>query len=139
MQALLTKDSLKKMLVDATPEMRERIIGRALVVLFNHQTAAEQNSNTTNVDNGVGFASNDANSGSKTAKYFLRHNSLAQWQVEMWMRPGKAGYPRICKYHAQLNEAAKAKAAAKQPEQEAADPLVLLQTRYNNFVARQQQ
>jgi hypothetical protein len=110
MPAIVTKQSLNAMLNLATPEKRIQIVGRALVALFERQTQAEQNANTTDNLNGVGFASSDARSGSLTAKSFLKNKTLAAWQLERWMAPQKDGFPRICKYVKQLNAIAEAKA-----------------------------
>ena len=112
MAAIVTKQSLTKMLEDASQPKRALIIGRALVVLFNNQTASEQSSNVTNNQNNIGFTGADARSGCLSAKSFLKNKTLAEWQVDMWMKPGKSGSPRIAKYHAQLNAAAEMKRAA---------------------------
>jgi hypothetical protein len=109
--ALVTKDSLNTLLTNANDAKRAQIIGRALVVLFERQTAAEQSSDHTQEDNGRGFAGCDARGGSLTAKSFLKNKTLVQWQVDKWMKVGKNGFPRICKYDVQLNEVAEAKAA----------------------------
>lgn len=105
MTAIVTKDSLNQMLVQADPAKRVHIIGRALVALFERQTAAEQSSDATHNDNGIGFASSDARTGSLTAKSYIARQNLVQWQVDQWMRQSR-GYPRICKYARQLNEIA---------------------------------
>mgnify|MGYP000209306595 CR=1 FL=1 len=110
MNNIVTKDSLKQMLEQSDEEKRARIIGRALVALFNRQTREEQASNDTRQFNNVGFSGADAKSGSLTAKYFLKHRRLEKWQIERWLKPSKNGYPRICKYAAQLNEVACEKA-----------------------------
>lgn len=86
-----------------------RVVGRALVALFNRQTEAEKQVNDTNEDNGVGFAGSDAKSGCLTAKYFLKYGTLLDWQLAKWLKPARAGLPRICKYHKQLNDIAIAK------------------------------
>lgn len=120
MPNIVTKQSLNSMLAAAEPEKRARIIGRALVALFERQTEAERQSDTTSNDNNVGFTSADARSGSLTAKSFLRNGTLQQWQVDRWMAPQKNGLPRICKYDRQLNEIAEEKArraALKQQQQ----------------------
>lgn len=113
MQALVTKDSLKKMLDDADEVLLQHIIGRALLVLFKNQTQTEQVLNQTEEDNGIGFTGADARGGSLCAKSYLRKKRLEDWQVKRWMKLGSNGYPRICKYHKQLNDAAINKAIAK--------------------------
>lgn len=110
MPAIVTKDSLNTMLQSADRARRAQIIGRALVALFQRQTDAEKNADTTQNLNGIGFASNDARSGSLSAKSFIRSQTLQDWQVDLWMRPTH-GYPRICKYARQLNEIAEERAA----------------------------
>ena len=107
---IVTRESLQSMLDQASPEKRAAIIGRALLVVFRNQTETEQSANTTNVDNGIGFTGADARSGTLTAKYFMKHQTLADWQVERWMKPGKAGFARLTKYWKQLDAAAQQKA-----------------------------
>ena len=84
-------------------------VGRALVGLLNRQTDAEQQTNETREDNGIGFTGADAYSGSITAKYYIKNKTLARWMVKKWIKPNKNGVPRIAKYHYQLNEIAVAK------------------------------
>jgi len=103
----VTRDSIKEMLENSNPAYVQAVIGRALVVLFKNQTADEQESNTTNKDNGIGFTGADAFGGSLTAKFYIKHKRLEQWMVDKWLKAGKNGYPRLAKYHAQLNKAAK--------------------------------
>lgn len=105
MKAIVTKESLTLMIQQADQVKRGHIIGRALLVLFRRQTAAEQRSNTTNNDNGIGFASCDAKQGSIGAKTYMKHGHLFDHQIEYWTKTTKGSY-RICKYHRQLNEAA---------------------------------
>jgi hypothetical protein len=88
------------------------IVGRALVALFDRQTQDEKAVNDTNKLNTVGFSAADAKSGSLTAKFYLKHNRLEDWQVEKWTRLIK-GYARLCKYARQLNDVAVRKAQAK--------------------------
>lgn len=102
---LVTAESLKNLL-ETKPEVRQHIIGRALVVLFKRQTQGEQSANVTNVHNSVGFTGGDAFAGCLTAKSYIKNNALQDWQIDKWMKPNKKGMPRICKYHNQLNDAA---------------------------------
>lgn len=108
---IITKQSLNAMLTAADEAKKVHIIGRALVALFERQTEAEKATDHTAVDNGIGFAGSDARSGSLTAKSYLKNKTLQQWQVDKWLKVGKNGYPRICKYAKQLNEVAERKAA----------------------------
>ncbi len=108
-RAMITRDSLKKMLEVEDRDYVIRVIGRALVAIHNNQTASEQVANITHEHNGIGFSGTDARSGSMTAKFYIKHGKLLDWQVERWMKLDKAGYPRLCKYHKQLNTIAVAK------------------------------
>lgn len=108
-QAIVTRDSLKAMLENPNRNYVELVIGRALVRLLERQTQAEQSANATEDHNGIGFAGADAHSGSLTAKYFMKHHHLQDWQIEAWTKVGRTGYPRLCKYHKQLNEVAASK------------------------------
>ena len=108
---IVSQNSLQLMLEAASPEKRVAIIGRALVALFNRQTETEKTINDTTQWNKVGFSGADGKSGSLTAKYYLKHGTLLDWQVERWMKPQRNGYARLCKYHKQLNEIATRKMA----------------------------
>ena len=110
MAAIVTKESLTKMLANPNPVYVDQVIGRALVGLFARQTEAEQAHNATEQDNGVGFTGTDGRSGALTAKYFLKNKQLLQWQREMWLKPNKHGLPRLAKYWRQLDDIAKNKA-----------------------------
>lgn len=103
---LVTRESLAAMLANENPAYVQMVIGRALCRLLERQTQSEQSHNTTDEDNGIGFAGADARSGSLTAKYFMKHKKLEDWQVARWVKIGANGFPRLCKYHKQLNEIA---------------------------------
>lgn len=103
---IVTKESLSKMINRASVDKQKQIVGRALVVMFNNQTESEKATDSTREQNGEGFASMDSYTGSLTAKYFLKHRTIQDWQLKKWLKPQKNGYYRICKYHRQLNEAA---------------------------------
>lgn len=104
-KVLVTKDSLKALL-ERDPV---RVVGRALVAIFQNQTEDERENNTTTELNGIGFSGCDARSGVIGAKTFIKNGTLRDWQVEQWTRPAANGYPRICKYARQLNDIAVAK------------------------------
>lgn len=106
---LVSKESLKKMLDEADRPKQIRIVGRALVAIFQRQTESERNHNSADVNNTIGFSGPDAKSGSLTAKSYLAHGTLQDWQLDRWIRIDRTGFPRICKYHSQLNEIAIAK------------------------------
>jgi len=107
--AIVTRKSLTEMLDNSNPAYVQAVIGRALVVIFKNQTADEQTSNETKHDNGIGFTGADARAGTLTAKYFLKHQRLEDWMIDNWKRKGSKGFPRLAKYHAQINKVAKAK------------------------------
>lgn len=109
MTTIVTKESLVAMLAAADVQKKALIVGRALVVLFNNQTAVEQSNNVTQNLNNIGFTGADARSGCLAAKSFLKNKTLQDWQVAMWLKPNKNGTPRIAKYHAQLDAAAQLK------------------------------
>jgi len=104
--ATVTRASIQTMLEHPNPAYVQAVIGRALVVLLNNQTADEQCDNMTKESNGEGFTGADAYSGSMTAKYYLKHKCLLGWMVDKWTKPNKNGHARLAKYHAQLNDAA---------------------------------
>ena len=108
MSNLVTRDSLTALV--SRDDIAAQVIGRALVALFNRQTSSEQTANTTNRDNDVGFTHADARSGSLTAKYFLKHKTLLEWQIDRWRKPQKNGFPRLAKYWRQLDDIARQKA-----------------------------
>ena len=109
-QPLVTRESLKLMLDNANLAKKQEIIGRALVALLNRQTADEQASAVTNNHNSMGFAQCDAFTGTKCAKYFRDTGRLEGWMIGVWLKRQANGFPRIAKYHKQLNEVAEAKA-----------------------------
>ena len=106
-QVIVTRKWLKTY-VETQPRAKvEKMVGRALVALLNRQTAEEQTSNDTREENGIGFSGADARSGSITAKSFIKYNGkLLDWQLDKWTKAARNGYPRISKYHRQLNEIA---------------------------------
>lgn len=112
-QVLVTRDSLRTLLQNSNRVFVGRVIGKALVAIYARQTQAEQAYDATVEDNGIGFAGADAHGGSLTAKYFMKHNALQDWQIDAWAKVQKSGYPRLCKYHKQLNEIALVKAQRK--------------------------
>lgn len=107
---LVTRDSLHE-LVTRGDVVAMHAIGRALVHLFNRQTEAEQRVNDTHIWNEMGFTGADGRAGCITAKYYLKHGALLDWQVERWTKLGRSGYARIAKYWKQINEEAEKKAA----------------------------
>lgn len=114
---IVTKDSLLKMLQEADRFKQEEIIGRALVRLLDRQTRDEVATTTTLHDNLRGFSKPDARQGTLTAKFFIKHGILEQWQLDRWLKPWR-GYPRICKYWRQLDEEAQRLARQRAQQEE---------------------
>ena len=113
MSQIVTKRSLEAMCrTAASEEQLARIIGRAVLALFKRQTEDERKDNTTRVHNRRGFKPQDAREGSITAKYFIKHGTLQDWQVRKWTKTNEMGEMRITKYWRQLNEEAVARRAA---------------------------
>ena len=83
-----------------------KLIGRALVAIFNHQTEEEQQANTTTFKNGIGFTGYDGRIGALGAKYYLKHKTLEPWQIKIWTKPDKKGNAKITRYAGQLNRIA---------------------------------
>lgn len=110
MNQIVTRQSLQAMLDNDNPEYVARVVGRALVAIFNNQTTDEKSGNTTEVDNGIGFSGADARTGSLGAKSYMKNKTLLDWQVAQWTRRGKNGYSRLTKYAKQLNTIALRKA-----------------------------
>lgn len=108
--AIVTPEYIDNYLSDSTKNAAQ-FIGRALVVLFNNQTEDEKRVNDTNQDNGIGFTGADAHSGCISAKYFLKHGTLQDWQIERWTKRNRRGVMRIAKYWRQLEQAAQQKRA----------------------------
>lgn len=119
MTAIVTKTSMMQLLTTVPASYdgdlatwQKYVIGRALVQIFKRQTADEQNAHTTNQYNNIGFAGCDAKVGSFAAKSFMKRGTLLDFQYDKWMTEGRDGFPRITKYHRQLNDIACRKAAA---------------------------
>ena len=109
---MVTKATLTE-LITRNDEVAVHAIGRALVHLLNRQTREEAASNTTKNYNLRGFTPADARQGSIHAKYFLKHRTLAQWQIQYWLNPNARGTLRLAKYWRQIAEEAQKKAVAK--------------------------
>jgi hypothetical protein len=109
-QHIVTREYIADKLTSTDQDFVSRFIGRALVVLFNRQTVDEKSTNDTKHHNMMGFTGADARQGSLSAKYFLKHGKLEDWQIKAWTRPNKHGVPRLAKYWQQLDQAAKQKA-----------------------------
>lgn len=111
--AIVTRDSLQAMLNNPSQQYVTAVVGRALVALMHRQTESERQTNATAIDNGVGFSGADGRSGTLTAKSFLKHGTLQDWQLARWTAPTRTGFARLTKYAKQLNEIAEAKASSR--------------------------
>ena len=98
----------------------ERWVRRALIRLYQRQTASEQASEQTHNHNLEGFQPCDARWFSRLAQYATRFpdRPLSEKQMAIARRPWK-GSPAICKYSKQLMAIAAADAQAKQAKQPA--------------------
>ena len=111
MKVLVTRDSINVMLMNSNSEFVMHVVGKALVGIFNRQTEDEKQVNSTTKHNGIGFSGSDAKGGSLSAKFYIKHKRLEPWMVLKWTKVSeRTGYPRLCKYHTQLNEIANQKA-----------------------------
>ena len=109
---IVTRDSLTALVLRGD-EVAMHAIGRALVHLLDRQTRIEAETNTTRVWNEVGFTGTDGRSGALSAKYYLKHGRLEQWQIDKWTKLNRRGVPRIAKYWKQIDEEAQRKAEEK--------------------------
>ena len=87
------------------------VVGRALVVLFKRQTAAEQAQNNAVNTNNIGFSKGDSKCGCITAKYYIKNKKLEDWMIERWLNCNERGEMRITKYWRQISEAIQEKAS----------------------------
>lgn len=93
-------------------ETNDKAVARALVVLYERQTADEKVTQGTRHDNGLGFRPCHARMGTSMAEFYLRNGYLSPKQIAYWRKRGKEGM-RISIYWRQLLDAAHKKAAAK--------------------------
>lgn len=96
----------------------DRAVYRALVAIFDRQTASEQSGDTTNVVNGIGFSRFDAPFCSDLAKRVKAGYSLSPKQLAVARN-------KMMRYHRQLVDVANEREAVRQaiitPAIEAAD------------------
>ena len=107
---MVTRAQLTELITRNDQEIVVHAIGRALVHLLRRQTQEEQRDNTTRNYNLRGFTPGDARQGCIHAKYFIKHGTLAEWQIRYWQKPNAKGIPRLAKYLRQIDEEAKKKA-----------------------------
>jgi hypothetical protein len=93
----------------------DKAVARALVVLNNRQTNAEQSMEATVEHNNRGFRPCHARMGTSMAKFYERNGYLTEKQIAYWRKTGKQGM-RIAIYWRQLLAEAHAKAQAKAEE-----------------------
>lgn len=93
-------------------ETNDKAVARALVVLYERQTADEKVSEHTKHHNNRGFRPCHARMGTSMAKFYLARGYLSPKQIAYWRKRGKEGM-RISIYWKQLLDAAHKKAAAK--------------------------
>jgi len=91
----------------------DRAVERALIVLFNRQTADEKRTETTRVLNNRGFTAADADILSSLAKQVQRGRTLSPKQLGICRKAGKNGICRLARYHRQLIEEIKIKETQK--------------------------
>jgi len=108
---IVTRESVMQALSNPNPAYVIAYVGRALVVLLDRQTREESATNTTREHNMRGFTGADARSGCIGAKYYIKHKTLQEWQIEQWTRPNKNEVPRLAKYWRQLDDEAHLKRA----------------------------
>lgn len=99
-------EQAKKAEIQGLLERNPRAVARALVVIYEFQTADEQATSTTSHANGVGFSGRDAEFGSSLAQKVLKGWALSEKQLN-------AGRRMVKKYWRQLALAAEKKAEAK--------------------------
>lgn len=81
---------------------RDLAVARALVVLYQRQTADEQTTQETTARNGMGFRPCDAFVGSSMAQFYLKNKFLTPKQLAYWRKPLKSGQMKISIYANQL-------------------------------------
>lgn len=101
---MTTKDQIVDLL-----KTRDLAVARALVVLYEHQTADEQVSHDTHHRNGMGFRPCDAHIGTSMAQFYLKNKFLTQKQLDYWRKPMRNGQMKIEIYANQLLKTVKGK------------------------------
>lgn len=96
----------KKEDIRAMLETSDKAVVRAVLAIYEYQTASEQNAMTTNEDNGVGFNGTDAGIMSSFAQGIKKYGSLTEKQMVIARK-------KIIKYAGQLAKIANAKAEEK--------------------------
>lgn len=109
-EKIVTKESIYNTISKARKAKRfdfiVQYVGKALVVLYRNQEPDEKASRTANIQNGVGFNKFDSDKGTRAAQRFLNTGTLPLAEVNYWCKLDKTNYPKIARYHKQLNDAA---------------------------------
>jgi hypothetical protein len=103
---MFTKEQILKLL-----ETNDKAVARALVVLFEKQTASEQASDCTNTHNNEGFSHAHSFIGCRMAKFYMARGFLTPKQVAYWRKSTPKRGMRIGMYWRQLVKAAEQKKA----------------------------
>jgi hypothetical protein len=102
-----TKEIIAALLVN-----NDKAVYRALIVLFERQTADERDAGETNHLNGMGFNGRDANFGTSLAKQVIRwQDGLTNYAHPLTMPQMQAARKMLRKYAGQLAKVANEKAA----------------------------
>jgi predicted RNA binding protein with dsRBD fold (UPF0201 family) len=101
---------VERVLNSPNPTKRREAVEKAILVLFERQTSDEQDSESTNHNNAVGFSSADARRLSFVAKILKEGKHLKDETVAKYA-------PRVLKYRKQLAVIALEKQAAQQKAQ----------------------
>lgn len=104
--ALVTRESIKAACASDNAAYRSAFVVRAVNAIYARQTQDEQSNGITVVNNGIGFASCDAFLGKITSEGFKKWGKPSAALVDKWCAIGKTGFPRLAKYHSQLNQIA---------------------------------
>lgn len=104
--ALVTRESIKAACASDNAAYRAAFVVRAVNAIYARQTQDEQSNGITVVNNGIGFASCDAFLGKITSEGFKKWGKPSPALVDKWCAIGKNGFPRLAKYHSQLNQIA---------------------------------
>jgi len=92
---------------------KDKAVARALVVLNERQTADEQDSQATRLDNGMGFKPCHARMGTSMAQFYQKFGYLSPKQIAYWRKTDAKGTMRIACYWKQLMEVAAQKESSK--------------------------
>ncbi len=92
-----TEEKIKKLLLT-----NDAAVERALIRLFQKQTAYEQQAERTKMLNGVGFTGLDAKFYTSLTKRVINGYHLTPGQLKALRKPDRRGNAMICKYAGQI-------------------------------------